>query len=223
METAEPNRDWAAFYVYAVSSFQCMFGGRPTLTDRSKWLLVGGWIGAVAVAGSFLIVWGLSAPPPQLVHTEVGPGEHIIFVVLASTMPSDEFASVVAEGLEAARAYSSSCGCGFSTVGVAEHPLVGAGRLILKKYGDFDEVDLGRGWFNSGGKRFSKDMGGPGDRPQIVVLRETVSIIDNRDWQSERIVELGRFVGPDQVFDWASRGFPLGEDKGQPKRDLLGG
>jgi len=79
---------------------------------------------------------------------------------------------------------------------------------ILDQFGHFDEVDVGRSWFNSGLKRFAGDMDASTDLPQVIAVLETIEVGSN-GWRSLRRLELARFAGPKELEDWKEQGFPL--------------
>ena len=182
---------------------------RLKLTSQTKSLLAGAWLGALVVMGTVLMLRILPDRFDQVVYTQVAAGDHIVFVVVASGLPPDEYVDAVRRAEDAAHRYADGCGCHFSTVGVATQSITRAGLLVLGKFGDFDEVDIGRRWFNSGLKRFTSHMGIPETLPQVIILRETVRILNQRDWASRRLVELGRFIGPQALSEWEDAGYPL--------------
>jgi len=90
----------------------------------------------------------------------------------------------------------------------------GEGQWILERFGEFDELIVGRSWFNSGVKRFATDMGAIETLPQVIGILETVQV-SPRDWSSLRLVELGRFIGRDALYDWERRGYPISAESGR--------
>ena len=94
----------------------------------------------------------------------------------------------------------------YSTVGVATHWDVAEGLRVLNAYGHFDEVSVGRGWFNTGRLRYSGWA-----VPGVVVFLEDITV-GQTSWTSQGFTEVARFEGHRSMREWAARGFSLNLD-----------
>src|SRR5690606_19685836 len=92
-------------------------------------------------------------------------------------------------------AFASDHGMKVATMGVALDRALDPGLEFLKRFGDFDEVSVGRSWMNSGAvSYFWRDVAGPDAIPQLIVVRRTVDVAENSLTVSEDQL-VGRAVG----------------------------
>jgi hypothetical protein len=97
-------------------------------------------------------------------------------------------------------------GAYYSTVGVSDEWSTARAWGLLKEFGPFDEISVGRNWLNTGVKRFVTDLAGEAVVPQVVVIAEDVRV-DTLPFVYGKPVELLRVVGVDGMRAWASAGF----------------
>ncbi len=178
-------------------------------------VLAGVWLGVLAVGGALLVSRIVRVPPSEtVVDTKIVSGDHVIFVLVApSGIPNDEYVGAVQRARAAFRDFAVANDYFFSTVGVSNHSNIEYGLSILEHLGVFDELNVGRNWFNSGLTRYVMDMGAPNELPQVVGILETIKV-HSTGWTSLRRVELGRFTGPDQLSEWERCGFPISIETG---------
>lgn len=190
---------------------------------RDKRLLMTVWLAFLALGGVFAVLKTVGVFPPRIdyapVDTRLESGNHVIFVWIPSSgRPTEEDIATIAEARRAFQRYAIAHGSYFSTVGVVVHPRPDVGVSILRQYGHFDEFDVGRSWFNSGLKRYVKDMGADGTLPQVLAVLDSIEM-GQRDWTLIRRAELARFVGQTSLDAWASNGYPIPAEDGQAQPD----
>ena len=156
------------------------------------------------------IVWSQYRSPSQAhVDTELEPGTHVTFVFIAPTSTGDKaFQEEVQRAKNATREFAVRERFFYSTVGVSDHWSVPAGLSILDRFGPFDEVVVGRNWFNLGVTEFISRMNGVPAVPQVVVTIQDIQT-DTLPFHYGERVELVRLVGAGAVQSWAARNFPL--------------
>lgn len=145
--------------------------------------------------------------------SSTGTGEEIVLVYLGSSSchwsnAPELPATVRALKLDIQRRVRAD-GLSFATLGVARDGSVATGLKHLRKFGAFDEVTAGHGWFNDGVRRYVyEDLPGPAGTPQIIVVRRTLETEgDQRLVANERV--LARKVGLSEILGWAEAGAPL--------------
>lgn len=190
-------------------------------TSASETTLAYAWLGFLVLSGVItLIQVPLSSPRPPgaIVDTVYASGDHLIFVVMASGNPSEEYVQAVEKARERFHEFADSSGFHFSTVGVAIQMQVKGALWVLDRYGTFDEVDVGRGWFNSGVKRFAEEMAASTNLPQVLAVLETIEV-RSHGWESLRQIELARFIGPQELERWEGMGSPINLEHGRQLLD----
>lgn len=99
-------------------------------------------------------------------------------------------------------------GLTFATMGIARDRNVGAGLEHLAKFGAFDELSAGRGWYNMGlVKYLYEEVPGTAATPQVLVVQRRVLGGLTRGYGPERV--LARKVGVKEILDWEAAGAPL--------------
>ena len=172
---------------------------KATLVVYALMLCVGGWVFTSTV-------W---PEPSPVIHTQRESGTHVTLVVVAPTsQPSKEMVTVVHEATNAVGRAARDAGMLFSTIGVSDDWSVERGLGLLSTFGHFDEVIVGRNWFNSGIMLFVDALGGPQAVPQIVVVRQE-KVIRKGSWRYGPMEELARAVGQGGMLAWAAGGFPV--------------
>ena len=153
------------------------------------------------------VVW--PAPSP-IIHTELESGIHVTLVVVAPTAePPEEMVAIFQEAVAALGHAVREEGMFFSTIGISDDWSVARGLDLLSSFGHFDEVIVGRNWFNSGIMMFVNDLEGPAVVPQLVVVRQEKTIVRGGPWVYGPIEELARTAGLSEMSNWAARGFPI--------------
>jgi hypothetical protein len=121
------------------------------------------------------------------------------------------------EVVRSAKAHLSSearlRGLSFNTAGVGLDWAAADGIGYIMSVGAFDEVSGGYGWANEWTRRFLwGDMAGKAAVPQVVVTVRRLLAPDSLDSPSYEFGEeilVDRFVGLEELTEWASKGFPL--------------
>ena len=126
--------------------------------------------------------------------------------VAPGAMPDPAYVTQVRAARDSLRALAAREGIYYSTVGVATEWDIAEGLRVLNAYGPFDEISVGRGWFNTGRFRYSG-----GTVPAVLVFLEDITV-GQTSWTSEALTEVARFEGRRSVREWAARGFPLNLD-----------
>jgi len=101
-------------------------------------------------------------------------------------------------------------GLEFVAMGVGVDGSVGLGMENLARFGEFDEVVLGRSWTNSAALAYMfQDFPGEAAVPQVVVLQRSIDGAPGlrRSVSDARL--LARKVGPQELRAWRQAGFPL--------------
>lgn len=158
------------------------------------------------------VVW---PEPTPIIHTELQSGIHVTLVVVAPTAtPPDEMVAIVRDATAAVGQAVRNAGMLFSTIGVSDDWSVERSLDLLNSFGHFDEVIVGRNWFNSGIMMFISDLEGPPVVPQIVVIRQRKTRSDSRvvPWTHGPIEELARAAGLAEMSNWAAQGFAIEPD-----------
>ncbi len=181
-------------------------------------ILANVWLGLLSFGGIILLISSLHNPPfssDSPVDTQYSSGTHVIFVVIGAGPPGDEYVASVRRARSAFRRFANANGLLFSTVGVATQMPVDRGLWVLEQFGHFDEVDVGRTWFNTGVRMFAVEMGATTNLPQVVVILEEVDV-GSHGWTSLGSRELARFVGPKELASWEDSGSPVDLEQGSP-------
>ena len=161
------------------------------------------------IAGTWFFRSAVWPEPSPTIHTERKPGIHVTLVVVAPTAkPPDEMVAIVEDAIAAVGQSTRDAGMFFSTIGVSDDWSVERGLGLLRAFGHFDEVIVGRNWFNSGIVMFVEGLEGPAVVPQIVVVRQKKTIIEGR-WTYGPMEELARAPGLAEMSKWAMSGFPI--------------
>lgn len=123
--------------------------------------------------------------------------------VAPGTEPYPPYVSQVKAARDSLRALAEREGIYYSTIGVAKHWDIVEGQSVLNAYGHFDEVSLGRNWFNTGRFRYKGST-----VPAVLVFLEDIRV-EQTSWTSLRLTEVARFHGYRRMREWAARGFSL--------------
>ena len=139
---------------------------------------------------------------------------HEIIAVYLGTIGTDSQSGMVAAVRDiktALKKQAVASGRALVTRGVSLEPSVDDGLRHLTLLGGFDEVSLGGNWTNSAVVRY---LGGSIDGarrdgiPQLILLERDVTVGSTRlRVGAER--ELGRYIGTEDIAQWAGRGAPL--------------
>ena len=179
-----------------------------TLTRRDS-LATAAILAVLLVAAVALVIRELTPEAGAPIDTRFESGSHVTFALIAPTRAADEeYADHVKSAKAAVREQVLGQGRLFTTVGVSDHWSVNEGIAILEAFGPFDEIVVGRNWFNSGVKRFITDLEGHPAVPQIVVLVEEIRV-DTLPWQYGPPRVITRILGKQEAQQWASVAFAL--------------
>ena len=190
------------------------WGRRASLAfSGNKRVIAYSFLAILAVAALALVTTTLRSPPSAdvVIDTEIESGRHLTFVLMAQqvasgTQPDPAYVTQVRAARDSLRALATREGIYYSTVGVGTHWDIAEGLRVLNAYGHFDEVSVGRGWFNTGRFRYSG-----GTVPAVLVFLEDITV-GQTSWTSEALTEVARFEGRRSVREWAARGFSFNLD-----------
>lgn len=102
----------------------------------------------------------------------------------------------------------SGSGVSFAVVGLGLDWNVDTARAYFAALGKFDELILGRNWFNTGAVAYMwRDSVAVPAMPQVVLVRRRVVDTGGRMAVSADSL-LARFVGSDEITAWVARGAP---------------
>ena len=159
-----------------------------------------------ALALSWRVFFPAGAPA---IDTRLETGEHLTLVLVAPTGTEDpEYVRMVGDAVIEMRRYAKESGYHFSTVGVSDDWSVSRGLKILEEFGPFDEVIVGRNWFNTGVERYITDFGAQAAVPQVAILLQERQV-DTTPWTYGESRELIRLVGRGPMDAWSARGFAV--------------
>lgn len=161
----------------------------------------------LVVVGVALTSSAFRTPRAIMIDSSRSSGVHLTFIVIAPTSPGNrDLVSAIREARDSAREFAKRSGYHFSTVGVSDDWSVSRGQGILREMGDFDEVDVGRNWFNLGTNLFVGEMQAIPAVPQILVLLQRV-VVDTVPFRRSSPYELIRLVGHGEILSWKKSGF----------------
>lgn len=136
-----------------------------------------------------------------------GSGE-IVFVYVGSSrcvwsnLPETSQTVRDAKRMVASRAREA--GMGFAALGIAVDPDAIAGWAHLEQFGLFDEAIVGKGWRNTGSRRYIYGpLSGSAATPQLLLTIRSTSGMKN----DERV--LLRKIGSTGIAGWVADGAPL--------------
>ena len=99
---------------------------------------------------------------------------------------------------------------GFSAVGVGVDWLPTDGWKHLGKYGEFDELIVGRRWHSIVARQFVEEgIVGPRVTPQVLVYERRKRVGEDMDTNAGENVMLARKLGISQIRNWVDRGAPI--------------
>lgn len=176
--------------------------------NRWGWI----WLGVLFVLAALLVTRVILEPTPPMIDTRVSSGVHLTFVVIAPTgFPSSEYVEAVKAARTAYKGAAIEAGCFFSTVGISQGWYPDEGLAVLGRFGHFDELIVGRSWFNSGVQRYVTDLESVLQLPQVLAVVEGISVGETW-WESTGPQEIGRHVGESALSAWLEEGSPTTVD-----------
>ncbi len=96
----------------------------------------------------------------------------------------------------------------FAASGVSLDWDVSTGVTHLKKFGEWDDINAGRNWFNKSAVDFIWRLpNGLPSTPQVLLLARSVKATSRGDTISPDTV-IGRLVGSDEIIQWVKDGAP---------------
>lgn len=160
-------------------------------------------------------VWiGIRGPAATTIDTRLESGVHVTFVFVASQVPvglnpDPGLVRIVSMARDSVRERAHAASARYSTVGVSDHWLVSEGIRTLEAFGPFDEMVVGRSWFNSGLLRYMPEE--PTGFPAVIITVEDITV-EQSSWTSNGVSEVRRLLGQRALEAWGASGFPLGLD-----------
>lgn len=109
---------------------------------------------------------------------------------------------------------AADAGYGFSVTGVSLDWVPERGFEHLRRFGNFNEVVIGRNWVNSAALKYMwQEFPGRTGTPQIVVIMRRLQVPGERYAAAQVISErlLARKLGTNEIFSWSNGGAPLPE------------
>lgn len=128
-------------------------------------------------------------------------------MLVAPTSTADKaYVEAVRVAKTAMRALAAESRYYYSTIGVSDEWVVQSGLQILSEFGAFDEVIVGRNWFNTGVQKYITTMMARPVVPQVVITVQDIDI-NVRPSKYGEVREVARFVGSNSLQDWIRTGF----------------
>ncbi|RME20760.1 MAG: hypothetical protein D6800_12840 [Candidatus Zixiibacteriota bacterium] len=145
-------------------------------------------------------------------HENPQGDELVVVYISASNCESclrDDFKTALETMKRLLAEQASNAGLGFVAQGVALDWDVDAGYQFLKAFGAFDEIVVGRNWFNIAANEYIWESGDTIPLiPQVLVfLRETSLAPERVSFGPRRII--GRYLGDTTIVAWVQRGAPV--------------
>lgn len=190
---------------------------------RDRWLqlMLLGSAGFLATTGA--MAWGWLTPPKITVDWQppgagyvpaglVLPGRELALVFIGSPTCVWSNQDFLPEALEKAKLglaeQARSSGHSFTAVAAVKSTDFGAGIEFVRRFGQFDEVSVGRGWYNVAILRYVfEKFAANAATPQILVVEREVTGWPSRGYVGERV--LLRKTGSGPIVDWVEAGLPL--------------
>lgn len=179
---------------------------------RKERVLSWSFLAVLTVAALWLVLDTLNRPQAaDVIDTQIESGRHLTFAFVAQHVapgaePYPPYVTQVKAARDSLRALAAREGIYYSTVGVATQWDIAEGLRVLNAYGHFDEVSVGRNWFNTGRVRY-----GGRTVPAVLVYLEDITV-GQSSWTSSGLMEVARFEGHRSMREWAARGFSLNVD-----------
>lgn len=161
----------------------------------------------MVTAAAIVVVYGLRQVEPPPIDTRLRSGKHLTFVLIGPTSLSNRrYTHEVQEAKAAMREHAVQRGYLFSTIGVSDAWRPQEALDILAAFGPFDEMIVGRNWFNTGVQKYIDERRAFASVPQVVITLQHIRV-DTIPLVYGEVQELGRFIGPEEMEEWARRGF----------------
>ena len=137
-------------------------------------------------------------------------GEELVLVVIGSSTcgwsNSDEFEVLVKAGRDAIRGLAAQRGVGFAAMGISTDSWVETGLRYLGRFGQFDEIAVGRSWRNTSILKYIYgDYPGQAATPQVVLLARTL-VREGGQWRVDDERVLARRIGLSSIAEWVEHG-----------------
>jgi hypothetical protein len=158
---------------------------------------------------AILVALILRKPPLIAIDTTIATGRQLTFVLIAPTgEPDSAFVSAVKRGRDVMLSYAVSHDYYFSTIGISDDWSVARGLALLERFGPFDEVVVGRNWFNLGIDKYISDLHALPGVPQLVITTQYVNA-DTLPFIKGHLEVPLRLLGHESIANWAARHFPF--------------
>jgi len=168
---------------------------------------------AISMAAGLIAAWSLSttveSPGPEA--GAVGhEGDQLVMVFIGSTSCSinrtESVRRDVREAMGWLDAYAKREGMSFLRIGVVESESPHEGWTLLESIGAFNEVAVGGRWSNTALLKYMvRDLPGPDETPQILVLRRKLG---PEGWGIQEEALLKRLVGDREIAEWVRSSHP---------------
>lgn len=175
----------------------------PPRASRSRRLLAFALIALMGAMIPMLLRRDVVAEPDV---TLVRDGTELVLVAMMSSTCAGIQAPGFAEALETIRDHlrreAASAGHTFVTIGVATDWMLDDGVEVLRRFGPFDEILVGRGWMNSGIVKYIwTDFPGRAAVPQLVVVEREVMTGQFIEVSNARVRY--RKASASQIIEWS--------------------
>jgi hypothetical protein len=140
-------------------------------------------------------------------------GREVVAILISSSTcianQNAEFKPAVQEMMRRLGLQRDSAKLHLSITGVSTDWEPRVGVSYFEQFGEFDELVVGRNWFNSAITRHVWQAEGARPViPQLILLERTVTHGERGPRiTGERVI--GRFLGGDEIITWTARGAPL--------------
>lgn len=157
---------------------------------------------AILVVSILLLWYSLGKGRPVPVDTRFADGTHLVFLFIAPTGDgSDSLRAVVHRMRESFRDSARTLGFHYTTLAVADDWDVNKAIDKLRRFGPFDEIDVGRNGLNLGLRRHVFDEDGPRVVPQVILAVERIEMNRHRSPVLPSVI-VRRLVGVSEILAW---------------------
>ena len=166
-------------------------------------------LAALAITGMTLLATSVQAQGYQPSHSNPR-GPELVAVYISSSTCVGNRAPGLHEALDTLKlilqARARAAGAVFRMVGVALDWAPDSGLAYLRGFGAFDELNLGRNWFNLGAERWIwSDSSATSNIPQVVIYEQTIAMAPTRvEFSTPHVVK--RVYGGDKIVEWVRGG-----------------
>jgi hypothetical protein len=150
--------------------------------------------------------------PRALIQERTGmlPGTDLVVVVVSGECGAcviPKYESAIRRLRPLLTKQATIAGMSFGLIGVSANATIAEGLQYFKRLGQFDELVVGRSWFNTAELDyiFRARRGGMPSIPQVVIVeRELSGSLSHPKVGRDTI--LARYIGTDEIIGWATSG-----------------